>query len=269
MRTHLDMQPSELNSAPLIIGATGGSGTRAIAQLLIGSGHVYLGKNHNRALDCLDFKSFYDRHIPDFLPLFYSQELLSNATEFGQSMMRIDFKQSLNHYQEDALGSGSNWANAVWGWKGPRSLFLLPFWHAVFPDLRFLHVVRDGRDMAYSTNQNQLLLYGELSLAEKSGSQAERSIALWERANITASKYANKHMARQYHCIKYEDLVFETDNTLIDLADFLDIDANNLLRHKSRISPSPTYGRWKTQCQESVESVVNRGSRGLYYFGYR
>ena len=37
-----------------------------------------------------------------------------------------------------------------WGWKEPRSIYLLPFFHRHLPALRFLHVVRDGRDMALS-----------------------------------------------------------------------------------------------------------------------
>ncbi len=269
MSTHLHMQPFSINSAPLIIGATGGSGTRAIAQLLLNSGQVYLGSNHNPALDCLDFKSFYDKHIPSFLPHFYSQKLLPNASELGPSEIETDFQKSLKHYEQDARENISSQANSVWGWKGPRSLFLLPFFHSVFPDLKFLHVVRDGRDMAYSTNQNQLRLYGELSVAEQCCSQAERSIALWERANLSASEYANKYMSSQYHCVKYEDLIFQTDKTINDLANFLGIAADDILQHKDGITPSPTYGRWQTQCQQNLKSVVNRGSRGLYYFGYR
>ena len=35
-----------------------------------------------------------------------------------------------------------------WGWKEPRSIYLLPFFAQELPDLRFLQVVRDGRDMA-------------------------------------------------------------------------------------------------------------------------
>ena len=47
-----------------------------------------------------------------------------------------------------------------WGWKEPRSIYLLPFFHQQLPALRFLHVVRDGRDMALSANQNQLRKHG-------------------------------------------------------------------------------------------------------------
>ena len=48
--------------------------------------------------------------------------------------------------------------------KNPRSMFLLPFFDSYFPALKFIHIVRDGRDMAYSKNQNQLHKHGSTLL---------------------------------------------------------------------------------------------------------
>src|SRR5208283_3337534 len=48
---------------------------------------------------------------------------------------------------------------AGWGWKNPRSIFILPLIQSLYPDFHFVHVVRDGRDMALSVNQNQLRKY--------------------------------------------------------------------------------------------------------------
>ena len=36
-----------------------------------------------------------------------------------------------------------------WGWKEPRSIYLLPFLNEQMPTIRFLHFIRDGRDMAF------------------------------------------------------------------------------------------------------------------------
>ena len=58
---------------------------------------------------------------------------------------------------------------AAWGWKEPRSIYLLPFFHRHLPGLRFLHVVRDGRDMAFSENQNQLRKHGEARVSRPEG----------------------------------------------------------------------------------------------------
>lgn len=39
------------------------------------------------------------------------------------------------------------------GIKAPVAMTVVPSWRATVPNLKFLHVVRDGRDIAFSTNQ--------------------------------------------------------------------------------------------------------------------
>jgi hypothetical protein len=38
----------------------------------------------------------------------------------------------------------------LWGWKDPRSTWTLPLWRELFPDLRVVHLVRHGVDVAAS-----------------------------------------------------------------------------------------------------------------------
>ena len=83
-----------------------------------------------------------------------------------------------------------------WGWKEPRSIYLLPFLHRHLPSLRFLHVVRDGRDMALSANQNQLRKHGDAAAIPADLSPPERSIALWSWVNLTAARYGEEHLRR-------------------------------------------------------------------------
>jgi len=43
------------------------------------------------------------------------------------------------------------WAlHEPWGWKDPRTTFTLPLWQEVFPQLKIVHVVRHGLDVALS-----------------------------------------------------------------------------------------------------------------------
>ena len=39
-----------------------------------------------------------------------------------------------------------------WGFKAPCAVLFLPLWRLFLPGFRVLHVVRDGRDMAFSSN---------------------------------------------------------------------------------------------------------------------
>jgi hypothetical protein len=41
----------------------------------------------------------------------------------------------------------------VWGWKDPRMMLLYPLWASIFPRARYLHIVRNGLDVAVSLHR--------------------------------------------------------------------------------------------------------------------
>lgn len=41
----------------------------------------------------------------------------------------------------------------AWGWKYPETYLMAPHVHAVFPRARYLHIVRDGRDLAFKRHR--------------------------------------------------------------------------------------------------------------------
>src|SRR5205085_4800091 len=91
-------------------------------------------------------------------------------------------------------------ADHPWGWKEPRSIYLLPLLDEELPGLRFLHLVRDGRDMAYSENQVQLRKHGDALLGEDDdgASAALRSILLWQDVNVRAADYGEERLGPRY-----------------------------------------------------------------------
>lgn len=44
-----------------------------------------------------------------------------------------------------------------YGFKAPVSMTLVPFWASTIENFKFLHVVRDGRDIAFSSNQGEFV----------------------------------------------------------------------------------------------------------------
>src|SRR5213075_744488 len=91
-----------------------------------------------------------------------------------------------------------------------RSIYLLPFLHAQFAQLKFIHVMRDGRDMALSQNQNQLRKHGRavLSWGERLfGSIPERSVLLWEKVNSQAADYGKARLRESYLRVRFEIFV--------------------------------------------------------------
>ena len=169
------------NFAPLVIGATGGSGTRVIARIAKLAGYN-LGAKLNSAEDALEFYSFHDRWINPFVS---AQRHREKVTSWQSARMKEDFHAALARHIPEAERRGTRW-----GWKAPRSIYLLPFLSTQFPKLKFIHLLRDGRDMAFSQNQNQLRKHQRAVLAWRERvfrSVPERSILLWERINLNCA----------------------------------------------------------------------------------
>src|SRR5260370_20821937 len=78
-----------------------------------------------------------------------------------------------------------------WGWKEPRSIYFLPFLDQHWPGTKFIHVIRDGRDMAFSSNQNQLRKHGLFVLGSEVTDAPDpgRIAVLWARTNTEAGSH--------------------------------------------------------------------------------
>jgi hypothetical protein len=152
---------------PGVIGATGGSGTRVLARAVLRAG-MFLGDDRNRSEDALDFGAFSDRWVNPYVAGGHAPDLVR------------ELRALVARQRADADGR-------PWGWKEPRTVFLLPLLDEQLQGLRFLHLVRDGRDLAFSSNQVQLRKHGEAVLGPSDDPEPLRSIALWREVNLRAA----------------------------------------------------------------------------------
>jgi len=105
-----------------------------------------------------------------------------------------------------------------WGDKAPANTFALPGLSAVFPDLRVVHIIRDGRDVVESF----------LRLLDTDVAGLARH---WLRAVRVAQAFGGRHRSH-YIEIRYEDLVRRPEATLREVATFLGIEFDErMLRH--------------------------------------
>src|SRR5437667_237756 len=111
------------NFAPLVIGATGGSGTRVIARIAKLAGYN-LGTKLNSAEDSLAFYSFHETWINPFVSAKRRGQAL---TPWQSARMKEDFHAALASHIPEAERRGTRW-----GCKTPRSSCLLPL-EDVFP----------------------------------------------------------------------------------------------------------------------------------------
>ena len=232
-----------------VIGATGGSGTRVLARLVLRGG-MFIGSDRNRSEDALDFAAFSDRWVDELV-----------AGRRPQAM--TDELRALVVRQWAGAGDGP------WGWKEPRSVYLLSFLDDELPGLRFLHVVRDGRDMAYSANQVQLRKHGAAVLGDGGEPSPQRSIALWSEVNLRAADYGERALGPRYLRIRFEDLCADPGGVTAEVLRFFGLagDAERIARKE--VSPPPSLGRWRDQDAGAVAELEAVAGEALRRFGYQ
>ncbi|WP_193171399.1 sulfotransferase [Nisaea nitritireducens] len=256
-------------TAPLLIGATGGSGTRALHGALGESG-FFVGTRLNHAGDAMDFEPFLDEIINPVLretrSLDYALDQLSGGTRAAAVR---GFKAALKTYTAELPQKARHW-----GWKNPRSMYILPIIAAACPGMSFLHLVRDGRDMALSDNQNQPNKHYEALFGEAyEDATPEFAIRLWAAANSQVADWGERELGNRYMRIRFEDLCAAPgavlSNALIGggiepaLADRVCAGADAVIRTPSSI------GRWRNIPGEDAHILTEKAADALERFGYQ
>lgn len=245
---------------PNVLGATGGSGTRVFARI-VRHGGMFIGDNLNVSEDSLDLAEYLDRWIDEFMPFWDAPE-----EAHAHSEMIRELKLTLAKH----CGSFDSTASQPWGWKEPRSIYLLPLFHSYLPSMKFLHVIRDGRDMAYSTNQNQLRKHGHtlLRITDNFSSQPLQSIALWSRINLLAADYGERRMPGQYLRVQFEDLCREPATVTARILEFFELQGNAEQIAWLTVVPPDSIGRWREAGAETLAELQQIGQVALARFGY-
>ena len=246
--------------SPVVIGALGGSGTRVVARIVRESGY-FLGNNRNESEDAMEFVEFYDRWINRYM----LRERAPFCREEDELMQR-DFNSCMGRHR-----AGIPQDEAPWGWKEPRSIYLLPFFHAIFSDLKFIHVVRDGKDMAFSSNQNQLRKHGAALLdpSLRAAPQPVQMAALWAKINLSVAAYAESHLVGRYLIVQFEELCVKRREIATELATFLDCPTLDVGASTAKIITPPSMERWRQVEDKSLIAAIHaQAGETLRKFGY-
>lgn len=257
--------------APVIILGTGGSGTRAILGLTEAAGY-FMGTDLNRAGDSRDLGKFMGRWPNRYL---HRSKWIDRMWE-GTGRAKLPHPKGMPADFEAAVGehrAAIEDAGAPWGWKAPRTILILPFVHQMLPRGRIVHLVRDGRDMAYSTNQTQMRRHGAKVLppSDKRLPSAHSSIMFWARVNLAAARYGAQFCGDSYLRLRYEDVCADPGESAITLVDFLDCPVSHERIREAAvelIQPSSSAGRWKEREPGKIRAVERLGGEALREFGY-
>jgi len=252
--------------APIAIGGLGGSGTRVVASSLRATGY-FMGKDLNGAEDNLWFTLLFKRPEILRLPQEELREWMRIFTDRLQGTLVIDGDLErrvltlantprpqhsagwLNARADTFLsGVGQSWARP-WGWKEPNTHLLAgPFLEAL-PDLRYVHVTRNGLDMAYADNQKQAQLWGPILLGDPYEASPRYHLRYWRHATQAALELARRFDGRVL-LVNYDRLCSDPRNGIESLFRFTgleQVESQDLEMVVESISPPASAGRWRAQ----------------------
>jgi hypothetical protein len=157
---------------------------------------------------------------------------------------------------------------AVWG---PDNLLYIPLIAHMVPDAFFLHIIRDGRDVALSMNKK-----GFIRPFPWDKQRSLLAAALHWKWKVEYGRQAGREIPQRYLEIHFEDLVCKTRETLADVGRFIGHDLDYDKIQKQPIGtvrrPNSTFkgddgkptsdpvGRWKTHLSKKeiaqLESLI-------------
>lgn len=269
----------------VVVGGVGGSGTRLIASILQELG-LNIGSNLNGPLDNNVFVYLFRRiQTLDVIKdeKIFKQYLNILRKSFCETKAKLTKK---DHQLIDQLSTIKNkgvsyqWLHdqsikikknecptliknkplsGKWGWKAPNSHIMMKELHQIYPNMKYIMVVRNGLDMAYSDNQGQLSLWGP-TLFDHWTNTPKYSLKYWR---IVHERILNdsKQMGKHFLWLDYDELCNHPEPNLKRLFDFLEIDYVDVT---SMIRPSSGVGRYKEHSirdfdKEDVEYVKSLG----------
>lgn len=242
--------------APVAVGGVGGSGTRLVAMLLRQAG-VQMGHDLNDASDTLWFTLLFKRleilecSDAEFGMLVemlvaglaggrrLTPQMEALACELARDARDQHSALWLRARCESLLAAAREPARpGPWGWKEPNTHMVIERLWRWLPDLRYVHVVRNGIDMAWSRNQNQLALWGTDPAAGNLPATPRRSLEWWCRVHRRMQRVLAANPQRMYW-LDYNALCREPEAEVVKLFAFLGLDPAMVLPALDQVQEPP------------------------------
>lgn len=270
-----------MNSPSLVVGGLGGSGTR-VAALVLQSAGANLGPCLNQPLDDLLFTFFFRnvrihrassrrfaRAVRVYTRLrgggYVSPHDAARAVGSAVVGQMVDGPEGIDEFRE--VFRRASWClrrvcqrdlMSPWVVKEPNSHIFVGRLLSAWPDSRYVHIVRDGRDMAQSRNRNQLRRWGRSFGVEDDG-RWRSQLDYWCRANTRVWRMASSDS--RIRIWRYEDLCKAP-------WDFLDDTLRSVPGQTNDVSLQPFEIRAKEHPAGLMRSLSDEHRKALSRFGY-
>ena len=276
-----------LSCIPFFIIGSGRSGNTLLRSILSGNSDISIPPESYRIPFAIKkFHIFNNRDWEDIVPQvlkefedckeFYTWEIditdaqkrLENIADSKRTLSNIFDELFCTYTEKHSPGS------KIWGDKTPMNTLYLDWIGTVFPRSKFIHIIRDGRDVASS--------YLKMERYDTILEAANRWINSIESAQSFGSKIKENYIE-----IRYEELVTKPEEVIKYTCDFLDIDYDSKMldhtkqvkklgdtdkQHHSNLSKpisSDSVGKWRNNLSESdQESITKLLHKHLQRLGY-
>lgn len=214
---------------PVVIFNKSHSGSRLLAELVAASG-IYMGAHRNESGDAENMLELVEyvveHHYPDFSRLW--REGCADESEVCARIARA-FRSHLGQRAGDP-----------WGWKLCETTYILPLIDYLFPRARYLHLIRDGRDVAFSDHVPPFnrfwqkvytdsadvtywrgLWFGKMSKLAYRVDPLPYNVQHWVNS-VTVGRHFGAMLRERYLETRYEDLCRRFEQEALRILSFID-----------------------------------------------
>ena len=244
-----------MRETPLIILGLPRSGTKLLRQLLNQHSSISIPEIESYLIPYSINKFGFDYDLckkekrSKFFTFFQETLFYNSFDRLGKKMDYSEFENLLDDYNWQAVFKliysfyGPKKMNdvVIWGDKSPGSFHQIKYINNIYPNTKFIHILRDPRD--YCVSVNKAWKKNIYRAAEEWQEEVSYFFEIQRRDDIQAK------------IIKYEALITQPDRVLEEICDFFDI------KYESKMSVLSTEVENLGSAKGSTEIVVNNKNK--------
>jgi hypothetical protein len=274
----------QLNSIPFFIVGSGRNGSTLLASTLTQYENIHIPpEQFALPYSIMKYRLF------NFLSWNFLQKMIEN--DFFDSKKTSNWQVKREQSQKTASGlreildsiynSSSTKKHILWGDKTPQNTYFLKHIYPVYPDAKYIFLLRDGRDVVSSLLKMMRVNKKHQEFTDKQ--LVDQAIFLWNESIVQYDWLQSK--SADIMLVRYEDFVTKPDEVVDDIVAYLGVKKGMLtdfdkadamgvgeMEHhqnlRKPISPK-SIGKWKSELtKEQLAYILPRINDNLSRFSY-